>query len=56
MGGVCGGGGADSSGMIGRGGCSGFNTGPITEAVGLQELPYAPRPKLPRWLQGGAQV
>lgn len=39
MGGVCGGSGADSRGIIEGDGCSGFNTGAITEAVRIQVLP-----------------
>lgn len=39
MGGVCGGSGADSRGIIEGDRCSGFNTGAITEAVRIQVLP-----------------
>lgn len=39
VGGVCGGSGADSRGIIEGDGCSGFNTGAITEAVRMQVLP-----------------
>lgn len=59
MGRVCGGSGADSRGIIEGDGCSGFNTGAITEAVRIQVLPQMlPGPSFldGACVMGGAQV